>query len=88
MEARNIIGGANYTAADAAVIMNRIFRLKFQAYVADIMNYDVFGKAKAMLWTVEFQKRGLPHAHMMVILDEESKPKTVQDYLMIPNYMN
>ena len=29
---------------------------------------------------IEFQKRGLPHAHILVILHEDDKPRTVEDY--------
>jgi hypothetical protein len=28
---------------------------------------------------IEFQKRGLPHAHILVILNPEDKPKTIDD---------
>ncbi|KAK9822437.1 hypothetical protein WJX74_008545 [Apatococcus lobatus] len=29
---------------------------------------------------IEFQKRGLPHAHLLIILAPESKPRTPEDY--------
>ena len=29
---------------------------------------------------IEFQKRGLPHAHILIILDEDSKPRNSDDY--------
>lgn len=32
------------------------------------------------LYTIEFQKCGLPHAHILFILAQEHKPKTVADY--------
>ena len=31
------------------------------------------------MYTVEFQKRGLPHAHILLWLDGESKLKTAAD---------
>ena len=34
----------------------------------------------AYLYTIEFQKRGLPHAHLLLILEENYKPKTIADY--------
>lgn len=36
----------------------------------------IFVKAVAYVWVIEFQKRGLPHAHILQILDKESKPET------------
>lgn len=31
------------------------------------------------LQVIEFQKRGLPHAHILMIMAREDKPETVQD---------
>ncbi|WJX85126.1 DNA helicase [Trifolium repens] len=33
---------------------------------------EIFGKVKAVIYTIEFQKRGLPHAH---ILNASSIPR-------------
>jgi hypothetical protein len=40
----------------------------------------VFGNVIAKIWVIEFQKRGLPHAHILLILDETSKLRTTEDY--------
>ena len=34
----------------------------------------------ALIYVTEWQKRGPPHAHILSICDEESKPKTPEDY--------
>ena len=39
----------------------------------------VFGKVSAFLWVIEFQKRGLPHAHILIILSDEDRPSTSED---------
>ena len=42
--------------------------------------HDIIVKKKGgplQVWVVEFQKRGLPHVHMLVILDKESKMRTL-----------
>ena len=39
-----------------------------------------FGKVAARVNVVEFQKRGLPHAHILLILDGRDKPRTPDDY--------
>ena len=43
----------------------------------------IFGHQQAMVHTIEFQKRGLPHAHILVILKSESKLRSVDDYDMV-----
>mgnify|MGYP001088332089 CR=1 FL=1 len=39
-----------------------------------------FGKVVARVHVIEFQKRGLPHAHILLILDGPDKPRTPDDY--------
>jgi hypothetical protein len=53
--------------------------LKLHALLRDIKN-DVLGNVIAKIWVIEFQKRGLPHAHILLILDEMSKLRTVEDF--------
>ncbi|XP_021737529.1 uncharacterized protein LOC110704050 [Chenopodium quinoa] len=40
----------------------------------------VFGKVAAMVYVVEFQKRGLPHAHFLIILEDAYNLKGPSDY--------
>ncbi|XP_028799879.1 uncharacterized protein LOC114755171 [Neltuma alba] len=42
-------------------------------------NGDIFGPIKAALYTIEFQKRGLPHAHIILFLATETMLDTPQD---------
>jgi hypothetical protein len=39
----------------------------------------LFGKVSALIYVIEFQKRGLPHAHILILLDENYKPKSPSD---------
>lgn len=43
----------------------RVFNIKLKALLQDLRNGDSLGGAKAMyiFYVIEFQKRGLPHAH-------------------------
>jgi hypothetical protein len=41
---------------------------------------SVLGNVIAKIWVIEFQKRGLPHAHILLILDEASKLCTAEDF--------
>ena len=44
-----------------------------------IRTEKVFGKVLASVHVVEFQKRGLPHAHILVILQPSDAPRHADD---------
>jgi len=67
------------TAQDRPDLVARMFKLKLKALLHDIIGLNVFGKAVAHVYVIEFQKRGLPHAHILIILNKESKPQTPED---------
>jgi hypothetical protein len=54
--------------------------MKLKSIFYDILKENIFGKVVAYLYTIEFQKRGLPHAHVLLILDQKYKPKTTLEY--------
>jgi len=60
-------------------LVTRVFNLKLDALLKDIKD-GVLGNVIAKIWVIEFQKRGLPHAHILLILDEVSKLRTAEDY--------
>ena len=60
-------------------LISRVFRLKLNAIVNDISKKQLFGKCIVVNYSIEFQKRGLPHAHMLVYLDKSSKLRTPDD---------
>ena len=53
---------------DIPNITVRLFYRKFKCLLDDIEKHQIFGKVLAYVYTIEFQKRGLPHAHLVVIL--------------------
>eukprot|EP00794_Sanderia_malayensis_P020758 gene20758-biopygen17140 len=53
-----------------------VLNLKFKEPLCDILDLDYFGKVIPHVYTVEFQKRGLPHTHMILSLTDEDKPRT------------
>ncbi|KAK1607701.1 hypothetical protein QYE76_031374 [Lolium multiflorum] len=55
--------------ADRPDIVSRVFKMKLDQLYGEVKNGTTFGKTRAVLYTVEFQKRGLPHAHILVWLD-------------------
>ncbi|KAK1404591.1 hypothetical protein POM88_004196 [Heracleum sosnowskyi] len=64
-------------------------QLKLDQFIEDIKKKNYFGTCLGVMYVVEFQKRGLPHVHMLIWLDSVSKhifPKsTVQPQLLIRN---
>ncbi len=70
---------AGQTPKDRPELVTRVFNLKLDIFLKDIKD-DVFGNVFAKIWVIEFQKKGLPHAHILLILDEASKLCTVEDY--------
>jgi hypothetical protein len=65
---------------DRPDIINRVFRLKLNALLKDIRDKGVFGRVIGDIYVVEFQKRGLPHAHILLILHPDDRLRTVDDY--------
>ncbi|XP_028053281.1 uncharacterized protein LOC114257702 [Camellia sinensis] len=65
---------------DRPDLLTRIFHSKFDEMKTDILTKHVPGKVLAYVYVIEYQKRGLPHAHMVAILDENDKLCTPDDY--------
>ncbi|XP_019236379.1 PREDICTED: uncharacterized protein LOC109216658 [Nicotiana attenuata] len=61
-------------------LISRVFRAKVEELKTDISKRNIFGKVAAYMYTVEFQKRGLPHAHFLIILANEYKLLTSEAY--------
>jgi hypothetical protein len=57
-------------------LVARVFKLKLNQLVDDLTKNGILGKVIAKVHVIEFQKRGLPHAHMLIILKAEDKPLT------------
>ncbi|XP_075099170.1 uncharacterized protein LOC107776958 [Nicotiana tabacum] len=53
---------------DRPDILTRVFKIKLDRMIKDLRDNKVFGEVKAVIYTVEFQKRGLPHAHILLFL--------------------
>lgn len=64
------------TSWDRPDIVCRVFKEKLDEFLDDLYKKGVFGRAKAGVHVIEFQKRGLPHCHCLIILEDEYKLKT------------
>ncbi|GBM79998.1 hypothetical protein AVEN_215011-1, partial [Araneus ventricosus] len=61
---------------DRPDIIVRVFNMKLKELLEDIFKHGIFGTVLAYIYVIEFQKRGLPHAHILLTLDSESKIRT------------
>ncbi|KAL5723595.1 DNA helicase [Ranunculus cassubicifolius] len=68
------------TAQDRPDITTRIFHSKCEELKKDLFVKGVLGKVVAHVHVIEFQKRGLPHAHLLLILDHADKLHSPDDY--------
>ncbi|PIC42015.1 hypothetical protein B9Z55_009226 [Caenorhabditis nigoni] len=67
------------TATDRPDIVARVFQMKVNEFRDDIVKKEIFGQVQAYIFVIEFQKRGLPHLHMLLIMKTGSKPRTASD---------
>ena len=58
---------------DRPDIVARVFRLKVQKLLEMLKSEMVFGKAQAWLYSIEWQKRGLPHCHLLLWLSADHR---------------
>ena len=68
------------TSLDRPDIVSRVFALKVKQLMKDIKEEQIFGKVLAYMYTIEFQKRGLPHIHLLLCLHETSAMKSADEF--------
>jgi hypothetical protein len=76
---RELLPGQQPT--DRPDLIARVFRLKVQELLADLKN-GLFGPYAGHVYTIEYQKRGLPHMHLLLFLQASAKfdtPKRVDE---------
>ena len=66
-------------AEDRPDLIARVFAMKKKELIRMIFQDGVFGRAVAYVWTVEFQKRGLPHVHILVFLRNDYNPYSPEE---------
>ncbi|VDL66325.1 unnamed protein product, partial [Nippostrongylus brasiliensis] len=56
-------------------LTTKIFNLKLRELCQDLFKKHILGEVLAYVMVTEFQKRGLPHCHMLLILKNDFKPR-------------
>ncbi|XP_022020342.1 uncharacterized protein LOC110920437 [Helianthus annuus] len=63
-EIKRFLKDKNINPEDRPDILCRLFKIMLDSMMKDLREKSLFGKASAVVYTIEFQKRGLPHAHI------------------------
>ncbi|XP_071692044.1 uncharacterized protein [Rutidosis leptorrhynchoides] len=69
---------------DRVDIEARVFKLKLNGLIDEIMKDHIFGACQVGIYVIEFQKRGLPHAHILIWLKNQYKchiPSDIDDLI-------
>lgn len=67
------------TANNRPDVTVRVFHSKIKELLHLINQTEIFGKVQTYLYTVEFQKRGLPHVHLLLCLQDKCKFREISD---------
>lgn len=62
-------------------ITARVFKRKLKSLMDFIVKHGVFGWTRCWMYSVEWQKRGLPHAHILIWLTERIRPNEIDDVI-------
>jgi hypothetical protein len=58
-------------AIDRPDLVTRMFHMKLLVLIKDLMKDEIFGPIVTQIHVIEFQKQGLPHAHILIILNPD-----------------
>lgn len=58
-------------------IIARVFNLKVKSLMKLLTKNSIFGDTKAFIFSVEWQKRGLPHVHILLWLQTKIQPDEI-----------
>ncbi|XP_028086421.1 uncharacterized protein LOC114287309 [Camellia sinensis] len=72
--------GPNEEAQNRPDLTSRAFRAKMEQLKDDIIKHQIFGKVVVYVYVIEFQKTGLPHMHLLLILAPGQKPLSPDTY--------
>lgn len=69
------------SSSDRHDITARVFKQKLKVLMDFIVKRQVFGQTRCWMYSVEWQKRGLPHAHILIWLVEKIRPDQIDDII-------
>ncbi|KAL4365824.1 hypothetical protein AHAS_Ahas07G0144700 [Arachis hypogaea] len=75
-EIKDCVADYSLKPSDRPDIISRVFKIKLDVLLKDLKDGSIFGKPKGIVYTVEFQKRGLPHCHILLFVQPAEKPRS------------
>lgn len=78
-ETLEMLDNKSLTVYDIPTFVDRIFWMKYKCFLYDVLVEKIFGTVAAFVFTIEFQKRGLPHAHLLITIAQKDKIKSAQE---------
>ena len=81
----NLLPGQH--SVDRHDLIARVFKQKLIKLMAVLTKHCIFGETKCWLYSVEWQKRGLPHAHILIWLKEKIRSNDIDKIISaeLPN---
>ncbi|XP_019178833.1 PREDICTED: uncharacterized protein LOC109173966 [Ipomoea nil] len=70
-QGRRIILPSSFTGG------SRLFKMKLDSLIAYCRKKKLFGSVAGVIYTIEFQKRGLQHAHILLFLEKRNEVREV-----------
>ena len=65
---------------DRPDLITRVFKPELRSLLNDVLKNSYFGPSAAHMYVTEFQKKGLPHVHILVIFANAYKLSSPMDY--------
>ncbi|XP_076047316.1 uncharacterized protein LOC143028839 [Oratosquilla oratoria] len=66
---------------DRPDLVSRIFKMKVDSMMDDSTKKNIFGRVKTYLYSVEWQKRGLPHVHILLWMEQRVNAELVDSVI-------
>ncbi|XP_035845652.1 uncharacterized protein LOC110934133 [Helianthus annuus] len=77
LDSQNMLVKTYRMVRDRPDILCRLFKMKLDSLLKDLKDSKYFGEINAVVYIVEFQKRGLPHAHICLFMKVDHKLPTI-----------
>ncbi len=80
-----LFDGQHYSVRDDIVV--RVFKAKLDQFIEVLKKKAIFGDIRCYIYTVEWQKRGNPHVHILLWMEEAVRTDDLDLYISaeIPN---
>ena len=67
--------------SDRHDLIARVFKQKLKSLMDFIIKQQVFGETRCWMYSIEWQKRGLPHAHILIWLIDKITPDKIDQVI-------